>query len=114
MPLFQDAFAQSTSAASATGNTPPLNAMLAQWGIFIPIILIFYLMLIRPQQQQAKKTKEMLAGLKRGDQVVTSGGLLGTIVGIEEQKVTLHVADKVEMEFVKSAIVNVVPEAGAK
>jgi preprotein translocase YajC subunit len=46
--------------------------------------------------------------------VVTSGGLLGTVVGLEEQKVTLHVADKVEMEFVRTAIVNVIPEGGAK
>ena len=88
--------------------------MLIQIGYFVPIILIFYLLLIRPQQQQAKKTRQMLAALKRGDRVVTSGGIMGTVVGLEDQKVTLHVADKTELEFVKTAIVNVLPEGGGK
>jgi preprotein translocase subunit YajC len=56
----------------------------------------------------------MLAALKRGDRVVTSGGILGTVTGIEDQRVTLHVADKTELELVKTAIVNVIPEGGAK
>jgi preprotein translocase subunit YajC len=70
--------------------------------------------LLRPQQQQAKKTKQMLAGLKRGDHVVTSGGILGTIVGIDEQKVTLHVAKDVELQFARTAVVNVVPEGDGR
>ena len=112
MFLIPDAFAQ--SAGGAAGPANPTVAMLIQLGYFIPIILIFYLLLIRPQQQQAKKTRQMLAALKRGDHVVTSGGILGTVVGLEEQKVTLHVAKDVELQFTKSAIVNVVPEGGAK
>lgn len=111
MSLIPDAFAQSAGGAGAAN---PTMAMLIQLGYFVPIIVIFYLLLIRPQQQQAKKTRQMLAALKRGDRVVTSGGLLGTVTGIEDQKVTLHVADKTEMEFVKTAIVNVIPEGGAK
>jgi preprotein translocase subunit YajC len=113
MHLIPDAFAQS-AAGRAAGSANPTMSMLIQLGYFVPIILIFYLLLIRPQQQQAKKTKQMLAAIKRGDRVVTSGGVLGTVVGLEDQKVTLHVADKVEMEFIKSAIVNVIPEGGAK
>lgn len=111
MPMISNAYAQ---AAGAAGPANPTMAMLIQFGYFIPIIVIFYLLLIRPQQQQAKKTKQMLAGLKRGDHVVTSGGILGTIVGIDEQKVTLHVAKDVELQFAKTAVVNVVPEGGAK
>ena len=112
MQLIPDAFAQ--TAGGATGTANPTVAMLIQIGYFIPIIVIFYLLLIRPQQQQAKKTKQMLAALKRGDHVVTSGGILGTVIGIEDQKVTLHVAKDVELQFAKSAIVNVMPEGGAK
>jgi preprotein translocase subunit YajC len=113
MSLIPDAFAQS-AAGGAAGAPNPTVAMLIQIGYFVPIILIFYLLLIRPQQQQAKKTRQMLAALKRGDNVVTSGGILGTVIGIDEQKVTLHVADKVELQFAKNAIVNVVPEGGAR
>lgn len=113
MHLIPDAFAQS-AAGGAAGATNPTVAMLIQFGYFIPIIVIFYLLLIRPQQQQAKKTRQMLAALKRGDRVVTSGGILGTVTGIEDQRVTLHVADKTELEFVKTAIVNVLPEGGGK
>jgi preprotein translocase subunit YajC len=111
MLMTANAFAQS---AAGAGSTNPTVAMLIQIGYFIPIIIIFYLLLIRPQQQQAKKTKQMLAALKRGDKVVTSGGVLGTVTGIQDQKVTLHVAKDVELEFVKTAIVNVIPEGGAR
>ena len=111
MLLIPDAFAQ---APAGGGASNPTVAMLIQLGYFVPIILIFYLLLIRPQQQQAKKTRQMLAALKRGDRVVTSGGIMGTVVGIEDQKVTLHVADKTELEFVKTAIVNVLPEGGGR
>lgn len=112
MLMISDAYAQAAGAAAGPAN--PTVAMLIQFGYFIPIIVIFYLLLIRPQQQQAKKTRQMLADLKRGDHVVTSGGILGTIVGIDEQKVTLHVAKDVELQFAKTAVVNVVPEGGAK
>ena len=81
---------------------------------FLPIIAIFYLLLIRPQQQQAKKLKAMLAALKKGDKVVTSGGLMGTIVGLDEQKAVLRVGDDVKMEFLKSAIVSVMTEGPQK
>ena len=112
MSLIPEAFAQ--SGAGGAGASNPTMAMLVQLGYFVPIIIIFYLLLIRPQQQQAKKTRQMLAALKRGDRVVTSGGILGTVTGIEDQRVTLHGADKTELELVKTAIVNVIPEGGAK
>jgi len=90
------------------------RARILQIAQFLPIIAIFYLLLIRPQQQQAKKLKAMLAALKKGDKVVTSGGLMGTIVGLDEQKAVLRVADDVKMEFLKSSIVSVVPEGSQR
>jgi preprotein translocase subunit YajC len=117
MLMVSDAFAQGLfggGAPSAPGSSNPNMTFILQIAQFLPIIAIFYLLLIRPQQQQAKKLKAMLAGLKNGDKVVTSGGLMGTIARLDEQKVTLRVADDVKMEFVKSAIVSVVTEGPQK
>lgn len=100
--------------SAASGSPNPNMTFILQIAQFLPIIAIFYLLLIRPQQQQAKKLKLMLAALKKGDKVVTSGGLMGTIVGLDEQKAVLRVADDVKMEFLKSAIVSVVTEGSQK
>ena len=117
MLLVSDAFAQGLfggGGSAASGSPNPNMTFLLQIAQFLPIIAIFYLLLIRPQQQQAKKLKAMLGALKKGDKVVTSGGLMGTIVGLEEQKAVLRVADDVKMEFLRSAIVSVVTEGPQK
>jgi preprotein translocase subunit YajC len=74
---------------------------------FVPLILIFYFLLIRPQQQRAKKHLEMITGLKRGDTVVTSGGLIGKINKVADGEVTLDLADNVRVRVIKSMIVEV-------
>ncbi len=75
-------------------------------GQFIPLILIFvifYFFLIRPQQKKAKDHKTMVANLKRGDKVVTSGGIVGTIERvIDSEKVEVEIADSVKVEIVRS------------
>ena len=117
MLMVSDAYAQGLfggGGPAASGSPNPNMTFLLQIAQFLPIIAIFYLLLIRPQQQQAKKLKAMLAALKKGDKVVTSGGLMGTIVGLDEQKAVLRVADDVKMEFLKSAIVSVVTEGSQK
>jgi preprotein translocase subunit YajC len=117
MLMVSNAFAQGLfggGGPAASGSPNSNMTFILQIAQFLPIIAIFYLLLIRPQQQQAKKLKAMLAALKKGDKVVTSGGLLGTIVGLDEQKAVLRVADDVKMEFLKSAIVSVVPEGSQK
>ncbi len=117
MLMVSSAFAQGLfggGGSAASGSSNPNMTFLLQIAQFLPIIAIFYLLLIRPQQQQAKKMKAMLAALKKGDKVVTSGGLMGTIVGLEEQKAVLRVSDDVKMEFLKSAIVSVVTEGPQK
>jgi preprotein translocase subunit YajC len=117
MLMISDAFAQGLfggGGPAASGSPNPNLTFILQIAQFLPIILIFYLLLIRPQQQQAKKLKLMVAALKKGDKVVTSGGLMGTIVGLDEQKAVLRVADDVKMEFLKSAIVSVVTEGSQK
>jgi preprotein translocase subunit YajC len=75
---------------------------------FLPLIaigFIFYFLLILPAQRRQKKTREMLGALKTGDKVITSSGLFGTIVGMEDSSVYLRVADQVKVRMLKSAIV---------
>ena len=75
-------------------------------GQFIPLILIFvifYFFLIRPQQKKVKEHKAMVEGLKRGDKVITSGGITGTIERvIDNDKVEVEVAENVKVEIVKA------------
>jgi preprotein translocase subunit YajC len=116
MLLISDAFAQGLfgRGAGASGSPNSNLSMMLYILQFLPIILIFYLLLIRPQQVQQKKLKHMLSALKKGDKVVTSGGIIGTIVGIDEQKAVLRISEDVKVEFLKSAIVSVVTEGSAK
>jgi preprotein translocase subunit YajC len=74
---------------------------------FIPLILIFavfYFMLIRPQQKQAKLKQQFLNELKNGNKVITSGGIHGTITGLTDTVVTLEIADKVRIKVSRSSI----------
>ena len=66
------------------------------------------------QQQQQKKHKQMLGALKKGDKVVTSGGIIGTVVGLDDGKAVLRIAEDVKVEVVKGSITNVVTEGASK
>ena len=85
---------------------------------FIPLILIFvifYFFLIRPQQKRAKDHKAMVAALKRGDEVVTSGGIVGKVERIlGEDKLDLLISENVTVEVVQSTIQNVLNKPGIK
>ena len=75
------------------------------------IIAIFYFLMIRPQNKKQKETKEMLAALKKGDKVVTIGGLHGTIQNVKENTVILRVDEGIKLEFNRGAIASVVAVA---
>jgi preprotein translocase subunit YajC len=80
-------------------------------GMFVPLIgmlVIFYFLLIRPQQKRQKETQRMLEALSKGDRVVTASGLYGTIVGIHENMVVVRIAENVKVEMLKSAITGMV------
>ncbi len=80
---------------------------------FMPLVLImviFYVLLILPAQRRQKKTQAMLSALKTGDKVVTTGGLYGTILGLDGEAVQLRVADQVKVKVARSAIASVQSE----
>ncbi len=73
----------------------------------IPIILmfvIFYFLLIRPQQKRNKDHKQMIDNLKKGDRIITSGGLYGRITGLDDATLTVEIADKVRVKVVRSNV----------
>ncbi len=81
--------------------------MMAMLNAIWPFILmggIFYFMLWRPQKKEQQKRQNMLESLKKGDKIITIGGMYGTITNISEKKVTVEVAENVEINFVRSAI----------
>lgn len=92
------AAAQDAGAPSAGGTL--LSTLLP----FVVMFAIFYFLLLRPQQIQQKKRREMLDNLKRGDKVVTTGGILGEITAIKDDVVTLKIADKVEIRVQRTGI----------
>lgn len=73
----------------------------------VVIFAIFYFLMIRPQQKQQKRHKEMLTALKKGDKVVTRGGMMGTIESIADTVVTLEVANNVRIQFSRESIAGV-------
>ena len=87
---------------------PPGQGPTNAWIQFVPLVVIFvifYLLLIRPARTRQKQVQKMLDALKSGDKVVTSGGMLGTVVAIDRGIVQLRVADKVKVDVTRSSIV---------
>ncbi|MBS4913934.1 MAG: preprotein translocase subunit YajC [Veillonella sp.] len=79
----------------------------AGWPILL-MIVIFYFLLYRPQKKQQKARNELLNNLKRGQKIVTIGGIYGTITELHEDYVILEVAEKVQMKFARSSVGSVV------
>lgn len=84
---------------------------------FLPLLLIFvvfYFLLIRPQTKRAKEHKAMVGALSKGDEVVTNGGLLGRITDVDENFVTLKIADNVEVKVQRQAVASLMPKGTSK
>ncbi len=83
------------------------------WTFMAPMVLmvvIFYFLLIRPQQKKAKEQRQFLENLKRGDRVITTGGIVGEIVAINDQILTVEIADKVRVEVARPYIAGFAPK----
>jgi len=80
-----------------------------------PLILmavVFYFILWRPQKKEQKKRSEFLAGLKKGDKIVTIGGLYGVIIRLNDKSATIQIAEKIEVEIARTAVSHQQPPRG--
>ena len=78
--------------------------MLASYGPIILMAVVFYFLLYSPQKREQQRRADMLNNLKKGDRIITTGGMYGTIIALDAKKVTLKVAEKVEMDFLRTAV----------
>jgi len=109
MVFLSDAFA----ATAATTSTSAANSN-ASFFMLGAIVLVFYFLMIRPQNKRAKEQKDMLAQLAKGDEVVTNGGILGKITALGEQFITLQLAEGVAIKVQRAAVTTVVPKGTCK
>ena len=105
--LISDAWAQAAGAQQGSGQLSFVIMMAA-------LIGVFYFMLIRPQQKKAKEHQGMLSKLSSGDEVVTSGGILGRVVEVGDAFVTLEVADGVRLKVQKVQVTSLMPKGTLK
>ncbi|MBM9615053.1 preprotein translocase subunit YajC [Desulfobulbus rhabdoformis] len=96
---------------AADAAAPGGMAALSQFVPLILIFIVFYFLLIRPQQKKAKEHQSYLANLKKGDKVVTNGGIFGQIANIAENVVTLEIADNVRIKISRGSIAGSASEA---
>jgi preprotein translocase subunit YajC len=79
--------------------------------VIVATFAIFYFILIRPQQKKQKELQKMIEALKKGDRVMTSGGIFGTVVGFKDNILVLKIDENTKIEMIKSAVVSVVKKA---
>ncbi len=87
-------------AQASAQSSPFANPLL----VMLPIMAIFYFLMILPQQRRQKKVAEMLRNLKTGDKVITNGGIYGTIAGLDDDSVQLRIAEQVKIKVSRAAI----------
>ena len=104
--FISDAYAE--GAAAQQGD--PLMSIV----FFLGMIAIFYFILIRPQQKKAKEHRNLVAALGKGDEVITSGGILGKVTDLSDQYVNVEIADGVEIKLQRNAVASVLPKGSLK
>lgn len=82
--------------------------------MIVAMFAVFYFLLIRPQQKRQKEHKAMIDGLTKGEEVITNGGLLGKVIDLNENFITLEIAKSMEVKIQRHAIANVVPKGTIK
>ncbi|MDR2196119.1 MAG: preprotein translocase subunit YajC [Gallionellaceae bacterium] len=104
--FISNAHAQAAPAAEAGGLAGFLPLFL--------VIVVFYFLILRPQQKRSKEQKAMISALQKGDEIVVAGGLLGRVVKVDENYVSIEVADGVTVQAQKSAVLTVLPKGTVK
>ncbi len=85
-----------------------------EWVMLVGFLVIFYLMIWRPQAKRAKEHKNLIGGLQKGDEVVTSGGIAGKVVKVSDDFVVIEVSDTVELKIQKMAVAAALPKGTLK
>jgi preprotein translocase subunit YajC len=97
-------------AAAAGADAPPAWI---QWAPIVGMILIFWFLIIRPQMKRQKEHQQKVAGIKKGDQVVTAGGLVGKVHKVDDDYAEIDLAQGVRVKAVKNTIGDVIPPGGS-
>ena len=106
--------------SDALANTAPAQGQApgaGQYSFFIMVaamFAIFYFLLIRPQTKRAKEHKAMVAALGKGDEVVTAGGMMGRVTRVQDNSLTIEVANGVEIQFQRQAVQTILPKGTVK
>lgn len=108
--LIPAAYADAAAPAAAAG---PAGSGF-EWVFLVGFLVIFYLMIWRPQAKRAKEHKNLLGGLQKGDEVVTSGGIIGKVTKVTDDFVVVEISDNVELKFQKQAIAATLPKGTLK
>lgn len=93
--------------AQAAGAEAGGAGMLMQFAPLILIFVVFYFLLIRPQQKRAKEHRDMLGALRRGDRIVTGGGIVGTVQKVADDELTVEIAENVRIKVIRSTVTTV-------
>ena len=101
--------AHAEGAAAAPAGDPMTGIL-----FFVGMIVIFYFLLIRPQQKRAKEHRKMVEAVSKGDEIVTNGGVLGKVVEITDQYLSVEIADNVQIKLQRNAITTVLPKGSLK
>ncbi len=101
---------QAGTSGQGTGGGSPMSLIF----MVIAIFAVMYFLMIRPQQRQKKQHQELLSKVSKGDKVVTSGGMYGTIAGVKDSTVIVKIADNVKVELNRSAISQIVSSRSSK
>ncbi|HTR97323.1 MAG TPA: preprotein translocase subunit YajC [Candidatus Acidoferrales bacterium] len=115
MLLVSTALAQ-TAAAAAAPSSPFAQFFGGPSSSLVMLLLmglIFYFLILRPQSQEKKKLENAISQLQKGDKVITTSGIVATVVTIDKQRAVLRIADDVKVEFVRTAIAQVVSRESA-
>jgi preprotein translocase subunit YajC len=97
----------SSAYAQSAGGAPAGAAAYMQFAPLLALLVIFYFFLIRPQQKRAKEQREMIDAVKRGDTVVTGGGMIGKVTKVDDTEVEVELAPNVKVKVIKSTLVDV-------
>ena len=103
-----------TTAFAAEAAGPGADAGIINLIMLAGFVLIFYFLLIRPQNKRRKEHQQLVSSLNKGDEVVTAGGVVGTITKVEDDFVKVQVSDQVEMRMQKSAVGATLPKGTLK